>query len=352
MSLTHRATRRRPRELATQAASLGRRFGVPDLEMLGLALEGVALVACAQVEEGMRCPDEATVTALQEEATIPISSAWACCFLVTTCTALLDYERAYEWCDRIAEFADRYDSRYMLGFCRAEYGAVDLWRGRWAEAETLLEASVDDFSRSRPVMAGAPLVALAELRLRQGKLVEAAGLLDQVDDSSKAELCRARLALERGGAPFEAACSRIELATSLIALGRTDTAGREAALAVDRLVELGAMTDLERARQQLARSAGEANDSPVPEVTPRELEVLRLLAEGLTNKQIAALLVVSEHTVHRHVTSTLRKLDLPSRAAAAVHAARAGLLEARGALPSRLGRVVRRMARTGEVEAR
>ena len=55
--------------------------------------------------------------------------------------------------------------------------------------------------------------------------------------------------------------------------------------------------------------------------------MLRLLAEGLTNRQIAARLVVSEHTVHRHVTNILRKLDLPSRTAAAVHAAQAGVLE-------------------------
>ena len=142
------------RELATQAALLGRRFGVPDLEMLGLALEGGALVACARVEEGMRCLDEATATALEGEATIPISTAWACCFLVTACTAVLDFERAHEWCDRIAEFADRYGSRYMLAFCRAEYGAVQLWRGRWAEAEKLLAASVDDFAHSRPAWVG------------------------------------------------------------------------------------------------------------------------------------------------------------------------------------------------------
>ncbi len=56
--------------------------------------------------------------------------------------------------------------------------------------------------------------------------------------------------------------------------------------------------------------------------------MLRLLAEGLTNRQIADRLVISEHTVHRHVTNILRKLDLPSRTAAAAHAVRSGLLDA------------------------
>ena len=143
-------------ELALAAAEIGRRFAVPDLEMLGLGLEGAALVSAAKVEDGMRCLDEATAAALAGEATIPISSAWTCCFLVSACTAVQDFERASEWCDRIAEFAARYGSRYMLGFCRAEYGAVHVWRGRWSEAEELLEGAVEAFIalaarvRSRP----------------------------------------------------------------------------------------------------------------------------------------------------------------------------------------------------------
>jgi DNA-binding CsgD family transcriptional regulator len=415
-------------ELGAYAAQLGRRFGVPDLEMLGLAVQGAALVASAQVEEGMRCLDEATATALEGEATVPVSSAWACCFLVTACTAVLDYERAFVWCDRIAEFAERYGSRYMLAFCRAEYGAVHLWRGRWRDAEAVLKASLDDFSRSRPAMVTAPLVLLAELRRRQGREAEAKLLLDRAGASSATQVCRARLALDRGealraiellerllrqlpvhrkldrapalellvrariehgelaeataalealreveglvgtaplracadlaegmleaalgdherarplledavdrfeasGAPFEAAQARIELATSLIALRRTDVAEHEAATALDSLTELGADVDAERARRVAVASAHDSGSSPLPEVTPRERDVLHLLAEGLTNRQIAELLVVSEHTVHRHVTNILRKLDLPSRTAAAAHAVRSGLLDRPG----------------------
>ena len=414
----------RAQELAGVAAELGRQFGVPDLEMLGLALEGVTLVACAQVEDGMRCLDEATAAALEGEAKIPISSAWACCFLVGACTAVLDYERASEWCDRIAEFAERYGSRYMLAFCRAEYGAVHMWRGRFAEAEAVLELSVEDFSHSRPAWAGAPLAALAELRRRQGRPEDAALLLDRAGSSQTEQLCRARLALDRGeplraaellerllrnvpahrklerapilellveariargelseaavaldalqeverlvgtaplrafverahgrlaaargdhehartsledavdrlersGAPYEAALTRIELAASLRALGRHDAARSESAAALERLLELGAVTQARRARR-LVDATAEDDRIVLPQVTAREREVLRLLAEGLTNRQIAERLVVSEHTVHRHVTNILRKLDLPSRSAAAVTAVQSGLLE-------------------------
>jgi hypothetical protein len=66
------------------AADLGRRFDVPDLEMLGLALEGAVLVAAAEVDEGMRRLDEATATALEESGD-PDLERLTCCFLVSAC---------------------------------------------------------------------------------------------------------------------------------------------------------------------------------------------------------------------------------------------------------------------------
>src|SRR5438874_766573 len=62
-------------------------------------------------------------------------------------------------------------------------------------------------------------------------------------------------------------------------------------------------------------------DSPL---TSRETEVLRMVATGLSNREIAGSLVLSEHTVHRHVANILRKLAQSSRTAAATQAARAG----------------------------
>ena len=57
-------------------------------------------------------------------------------------------------------------------------------------------------------------------------------------------------------------------------------------------------------------------------LTPRELDVLRLVAQGLSNPGIAHRIGLSEHTVHRHLANILRKLGLSSRAAAARGSAR------------------------------
>jgi DNA-binding NarL/FixJ family response regulator len=110
---------------------------------------------------------------------------------------------------------------------------------------------------------------------------------------------------------------------TLAALGLPDDAAREAGASVAVLSRLGATRQAERSRRVLESMLRPAR----PPVTRRERDVLQLLAAGLTNRQIADRLVVSEHTVHRHVTNILRKLDLHSRTAAATHAMRAGLLD-------------------------
>jgi pimeloyl-ACP methyl ester carboxylesterase/DNA-binding CsgD family transcriptional regulator len=70
-------------------------------------------------------------------------------------------------------------------------------------------------------------------------------------------------------------------------------------------------------------SAEPSGDSPL---SSREAEVLRLVAAGLSNREIASSLVLSEHTVHRHVANILRKLTQSSRAAAAAQATRLGYI--------------------------
>jgi two-component system nitrate/nitrite response regulator NarL len=70
-----------------------------------------------------------------------------------------------------------------------------------------------------------------------------------------------------------------------------------------------------------------ADPAPIGDpLTPREVEVLQLLAEGLSNKQIAARLAISEHTAKFHVAAILGKLGAEGRTDAVVRAARAGLI--------------------------
>jgi DNA-binding CsgD family transcriptional regulator len=74
-----------------------------------------------------------------------------------------------------------------------------------------------------------------------------------------------------------------------------------------------------------SRTAG-ASHAPGPVLTPRELQVLKLVAQGLTNRDIAQRLVLSEHTVRRHLANIFRKLNLSSRAAAAAWCAHSRLV--------------------------
>ena len=135
----------------------------------------------------------------------------------------------------------------------------------------------------------------------------------------------------RSGARYEEARARLELASVLAGLGRIDTAAGEAARARDALRRLGVTREAERAvalRRQLQRRRDDRarHVGSAPELTAREREVLRLVARGLSDKEMAAALGLSEHTVHRHVANILTKLDLPSRAAAVARVSEQGML--------------------------
>ena len=79
------------------------------------------------------------------------------------------------------------------------------------------------------------------------------------------------------------------------------------------------------ARADIAGAAEPVDAIEPTTLTPREAEVLRLLAQGLSDREIAEGLFLSSRTVGGHVTSLLTKLDLDSRTAAAVYAVRHGL---------------------------
>lgn len=79
----------------------------------------------------------------------------------------------------------------------------------------------------------------------------------------------------------------------------------------------------------LAKKADERHAVPTPRLTERELEVLKLVAQGMSNREIAGELYISENTVKNHVRNILEKLHLHSRMEAVVYAVREKLLDIR-----------------------
>jgi DNA-binding CsgD family transcriptional regulator/tetratricopeptide (TPR) repeat protein len=117
-------------------------------------------------------------------------------------------------------------------------------------------------------------------------------------------------------APYEVARTQLLSGLACRALGDEDTATVEFGAALDAFRVLGARPDAARVERLLRSTAGVGSHG----LTPRELEVLRLVAGGKTNREIASILVVSEHTVARHVQNILLKLRVSSRTAAAAFA--------------------------------
>ncbi|MCP9486304.1 MAG: response regulator transcription factor [Gaiellaceae bacterium MAG52_C11] len=117
-------------------------------------------------------------------------------------------------------------------------------------------------------------------------------------------------------APYEAARVRVLVGLACRALGDDDAAAMELDAARGAFARLGAAPDLARLDSfSRADVSGAAHG-----LTPRELEVLRLVAAGKSNRAIASALVISEHTVARHVQNIFAKLRVSSRTAAGAFA--------------------------------
>jgi DNA-binding CsgD family transcriptional regulator/HPt (histidine-containing phosphotransfer) domain-containing protein len=117
-------------------------------------------------------------------------------------------------------------------------------------------------------------------------------------------------------APYEAARVRILVGRACLELGDLDGAALEFEAARDVFERLGAIPDLAR----LERESGERIPERAGGLSPREVEILRLVAAGNTNRAIAEGLSISERTVDRHVSNIFTKLDVSTRAAATAFA--------------------------------
>ncbi len=404
---------------AHRALELARAANDLDLEVSALCQVGIAHIARGRVAEGMTQLDAAMAAAMAGEATDPWAIGDACCQMLTACDRLSDLERAADWCRRVIEFTERRRYTPLSGLCRASYAGVLTTMGDWERAESELLASRRTFAgtqRDRDVI---PLAGLAELRLRQGRIDEAARLLAGHEDDAVAQpavvalalargdaavaaqlaeraldiagfrspvlasllslLVRARIALgdvdaardaagrlgelalglrqehvaahaevaaaavcaakgdgaparhlevaveifERLGMPLEEGRARLALARALAA-GGSAPATQQARAALDLFERLGAAADADGAASFLRAhgSPGRVRPRSGGELTTREREVLALLADGLTNPQIAERLFISRKTAGHHVSRILMKVGARNRAEAAAYAVR------------------------------
>jgi DNA-binding NarL/FixJ family response regulator len=198
---------------------------------------------------------------------------------------------------------------------------------------------------SQPRARAALLPAYVEIMLAAGEVAEARGAcreLEAISAAHRSDMLRAMSGQARGAlalaegdphaalpalreawkawqeleAPYEAARVRVLVALGCRAAADEDTATWELEAARAAFDQLGAAPDVARV-DSLAASRGAARAHGLSQ---RELQVLRLVARGATNKSIAAELVLSERTIDRHVSNIFAKLRVSSRAAATAYA--------------------------------
>jgi DNA-binding CsgD family transcriptional regulator len=366
--------------LAREGLSLARASDCTDAEVLAMAMNGLALVMDAKPEEGLALLDEAAAAALGGDVPDAYAAGLTCCYLISACDRVRDYERAAQWCARLREFSTRQRFAILLTTCRLQYGSVLTFRGAWDDADAELQAAIADLRQSRPVVLPAAYARLGELRRRQGRTDEALDLFQMAGSHPIALLGAAWVDLERGHAapalervraylrrfsedalleraPANELLVRIAVATGAGGEGRA--ALRELESAADkhhlpllraavlaargvlaeaegdsaRAAELmedaaglyeaaGSAWEAEAARRTLGRRVVASSET----LTARELEVLRLVASGLSEREVADRLFISPHTAHRHLSNIRLKLGAATQAAAVAHAHRVGWL--------------------------
>jgi DNA-binding CsgD family transcriptional regulator len=372
--------------LAEEALQLAREINCPDVEVLATAMSGLALVMSAQSDQGLALLDEAAAAALGGDISDPYAAGLTCCYLISACDRVRDYDRAAQWCARLREFSTRQRFAILMTTCRLQYGSVLISRGEWDEAESELQAAIADLREVRPVVLPAAYARLGELRRRQARTDEAIQLFEQAGshplallggawiDIDQGNLTRAleraraylrrfpedallerasanellvRIAakcgkpadaqqplaeLEKASAKYDLPLLRAAVLSAkaiLAAVDGDDT--RAAELMADAAVlydDAGFVHEAQLARRELQTSRTEVSPpgSANAPLTQREMEVLRLVAKGLSEREVADKLFISPHTAHRHLSNIRLKLNATTQAAAVAHALRVGLI--------------------------
>ncbi len=409
---------------ARAALDLAHHFGDRNLECKALGDSGLALVSLGRVEDGMARLDEAFAMIVGGDCQDPSVISQVVCGMLSACDRCGDVTRAESWLrviQRSIPNQDQIPAVHLFAHCWSAFGSVLCQVGRWTEAETALRMGLARGDTSFRHLRYATRAALADLWIRQGRLEEAARLIDHNVDRVEVMGPCARLYLAQGRYDLAAAVARQALrllsgdqlrsaalllalleselgrgdegrpsevaerlrqlaegatfpavqAQAALGLGKTAAAHGDLELAVHHFETgldvlpgeswplLRASLHLELARTCIKRAPAEAivngqaalaiyqrlgapeasaaarllgsqglrvsigppPATPFDMLSPREHEVLALLAEGMSNPAIAEQLVITPKTVEHHVSSILTKLSLRNRTEAAAYAA-------------------------------
>jgi DNA-binding CsgD family transcriptional regulator len=312
------------------AVDLARRIGDAALEGAALSHAGRALIRLGRHGEGMALLDEAMAIATSVESDDPMAIGDACCTTLTACEHLADPGRALDWGRAISDFFRRRRFLPLLSWCRSVYAGFLIATGRWDDAERMLERALADEDALPNPNRGVALVQLGDLRVRQGRLEEAAALLAGLEDRASAlgpavrlhvargelELARERIERRLESAPVGAAAADAYALCAHVALARSDAQAAAqavenaaAAASAARRGDLSAVASVLEAR--LARLRGEGPDAAALEAAIECFSELGLvLEEGDARVELARALAGTHPAVAvEHARAALRTFD-------------------------------------------
>ena len=236
---------REARELAHQAGDL-------DLELCALSQIGASLVDQGRVAEGVALLDEAMAGSLGGEGGSRDTVVFTSCHMIGSCSRCAEFERAVQWVRAADRFMERFGCPFLYAFCRTLYGGLLFATGDWQQAEEELRVALEVSKGSHAALHGQALASLAELRLAQGRIEEAEGLVTGFEDHFVTAPVVAAIHLTRGEPAVAAATiqrrldelgeDRLESAVLMELLGETEIGQDQHEAAVDRgrrLAQLG-----------------------------------------------------------------------------------------------------------------
>ncbi len=186
---------------AELALDRARQFGDVNLETKALADAGLAHVQAGRLAEGMALLDEAMALACGA-ADDSAAAGKSVCSLFTACYFAADFERAASWAAALRRHGligtAPGTQIFLSNHCDSVHATLLCELGRFGEAEAVLARAIADFEAAMPGGSWHTAIALADLRIRQGRLADAETLLLGKDGHLQALLPMARLHLARG----------------------------------------------------------------------------------------------------------------------------------------------------------